>query len=262
MNLDWPAETLVQIALWASPDIEERLARMQALRLGHGDELLRESTQRRAEFLRAGTAAPLGPASELRLRDLQVIVTVKLPIAEGKPTARETTDAAVLCATALQVLKTAGLRPVALTADRYVRLMPDQFFPLPLFLHCLPFGTDRDAIPHMMRYRTMASSDATTLMPVFGDWKGTGSPVLNLVGRAGQLMDLNLFDSATNYNAVVAASSGSGKSFLANELLATNLSVGGRCWVIDSISAIWASVGGGIALRFAMSSQTASTNAN
>ena len=46
-------------------------------------------------------------------------------------------------------------------------------------------------------------------------------------------MDLNLFDSATNYNAVVAASSGSGKSFLANELLATNLSVGGRCWVID-----------------------------
>jgi conjugal transfer ATP-binding protein TraC len=34
MNLDWPAETLVQIALWASPDIEERLARMQALRIG------------------------------------------------------------------------------------------------------------------------------------------------------------------------------------------------------------------------------------
>ena len=123
MNLDWPAETLVQIALWASPDIEERLARMQALRIGHGDELLRASTQRRAAFLRAGTEAPLGPASELRLRDLQVIVTVKLPIAEGKPTPREITDAAVLGATALQVLKTAGLRPVALTADRYVRLM-------------------------------------------------------------------------------------------------------------------------------------------
>jgi hypothetical protein len=60
MNLDWPAETLVQIALWASPDIEERLARMQALRIGHGDDLLRASTQRRA-----GTEAPLGPASEL-----------------------------------------------------------------------------------------------------------------------------------------------------------------------------------------------------
>jgi len=58
----------------------------------------------------------------------------------------------------------------------------------------------------------MASSHATTLMPVLGHWKGTGSPVLSLVGRAGQLLDFNLFDSATNYNAVVAASSGSGKA--------------------------------------------------
>ena len=36
--------------------------------------------------------------------------------------------------------------------------------------------------------------------------------MLSLVGRAGQLLDFNLFDSATNYNAVVAASSGSGKA--------------------------------------------------
>jgi conjugal transfer ATP-binding protein TraC len=68
---------------------------------------------------------------------------------------------------------------------------------------------------------------------VFGDWKGTGTPVLNLVARSGQLMEVSLFDTASNYNAVIAAQSGSGKSFLTNELLATNLSVGGRCWVID-----------------------------
>jgi conjugal transfer ATP-binding protein TraC len=113
------------------------------------------------------------------------------------------------------------------------QVMPDQYFALPLFLHCLPFGADRAAIPHLMRYRTLAASHATALLPVFGDWKGTGEPVLNLVGRNGQLMDVNLFDSLTNCNAVVAASSGSGKSFLANEIIATNLSVGGRCWVID-----------------------------
>ena len=84
-----------------------------------------------------------------------------------------------------------------------------------------------------MRYRTLAATQAVTLMPVFGDWKGTGTPVLNLVARSGQLMDVSLFDTASNYNAVIAAQSGSGKSFLTNELLATNLSVGGRCWVID-----------------------------
>ncbi|WP_295587457.1 type IV secretion system protein TraC [uncultured Lamprocystis sp.] len=414
LNLDWPPETLLQVVLWASPDLEEKLARMQALRLGHGDELLREATQRSVAFLRAGAEAPLGPGSDLRLRDLQVIVTVKLPLADALPSAHEHREAAELFATAQQVLTTAGLRPVPLDADRYVRIMssllnwdpragwrdrivpecdphrlireqfldlthalesdatgitlgahraqafsvkrfpdrvafglasrylgdvvsgtrgirhnvlvsltvrfpdpeaarvtltakrqwathqalgpmvnylpalgrtkagydalfhcldngdrpvqcylglllftplaeataagsnlrtywrelgfqvmPDQYFALPLFLHCLPFGADRDAIPHLMRYRTMAASHATTLLPVFGDWKGTGEAVLQLVGRAGQLMDLNLFDSATNYNAVVAASSGSGKSFLANEVIATNLSVGGRCWVID-----------------------------
>ncbi len=57
--LDWPAETLVQVVLWASPDLEEKLARMQALRLGHGDELLREATQRSVAFLRSN-ASPTG----------------------------------------------------------------------------------------------------------------------------------------------------------------------------------------------------------
>ena len=57
--------------------------------------------------------------------------------------------------------------------------------------------------------------------------------MLNLVARSGQLLEVSLFDTASNYNAVIAAQSGSGKSFLTNELLATNLSVGGRCWVID-----------------------------
>ena len=113
------------------------------------------------------------------------------------------------------------------------QIMPDHFFALPLFLNCLPFGADRGAIAKSYRYRTLSASHAVVLMPVFADWKGTGTPVLNLVGRSGQLMDFCLFDSATNYNAVVAASSGSGKSFLANEIIATTLAIGGRCWVID-----------------------------
>ncbi|MFL7811330.1 MAG: ATP-binding protein, partial [Anaerolineae bacterium] len=82
-------------------------------------------------------------------------------------------------------------------------------------------------------YRTLSASHAVTLAPVFGDWKGSGSPVVALIGRTGQLVQFSLFDSASNYNAVIAAPSGTGKSFLTNELLVTTLSVGGRCWVID-----------------------------
>lgn len=113
------------------------------------------------------------------------------------------------------------------------QLMRDRYFALPLFLHCLPFGTDRRAIRDMMRYRTLAARHAVALLPVFGDWKGTGTPVVNLLSRNGQLMDLSLFDSQSNYNAVVAASSGAGKSFFTNELIASYLSAGARCWIID-----------------------------
>ncbi len=414
LNCDWPPQTGLQVGLWASPDLEEHLARMQALRVGASDALLREATHRRAGFLRAGTTQPLGAGSDLRLRNLLVLVTVKLPLAAPLPSEKEIKDALALLNTAFQVLKTTGLHPEHLTADRYVRLhqamlnwepqagwrdlivpewdrnrlvreqlldlshaltvehdgltlgayraqtfsvkrfpdraafgiagryisdyisgtrgirhnvlitlnvsfpdpeatrtalaakqqwathqslgplanympalatnkrsldglfqhldngdrplqaylgivlftphdeavsagsnlrtywrelgfqvMLDHYFVLPLFLHCLPFGMDREAIPHMQRYRTMSARHGVILMPVFGDWPGTGTPVINLVGRAGQLMSLNLFDSSTNYNAVIAASSGSGKSFLANELISTSLSVGDRCWVID-----------------------------
>jgi conjugal transfer ATP-binding protein TraC len=414
LNQDWPKDTLLQVLLWASPDLEEPLARMRGLRIEHANALLREATAQRAEFLRRGTEAPLGPGTELRVRDLQVLVTVKVPLAASVPTEAEIRDTAELRIGTEQVLSTAGLRPQPLTADRAVRVlqtllnwggnagwrerivpecererlireqlldfdralevdargitlgdcrvqtlsvkrfpdrlsfglaarflgdplsgsrgvrhnllvslnlhfpepeatrvaltaqrqwaanmaygplvkflpalaqrkhgfdvlfealdngdrplkaylgvvlftpreeavaavsnlrtywrelgfqvMADHFFSLPLFLHCLPFGAERAVLRDTMRYRTLAATHAVTLMPVFGDWKGTGTPVLNLVARSGQLMEVSLFDSASNYNAVIAAQSGSGKSFLTNELLATTLSVGGRCWVID-----------------------------
>jgi len=123
LNQDWPKDTLLQVMLWASPDIEEPLARMHAMRIGHADPLLREATTQRADFLRRGTDSALGPGSELRVRDLQVLVTVKLPIAAAVPTEAELNDAAELRVGAEQVLTTAGLQPQPLTADRYVRLL-------------------------------------------------------------------------------------------------------------------------------------------
>ena len=96
LNQDWPKDTLLQVMLWASPDIEEPLARMRGLRIEHADALLREATTQRAEFLRKGTDAALGPGSELRVRDLQVLVTVKLPLNAAVPTEAELNDAAEL----------------------------------------------------------------------------------------------------------------------------------------------------------------------
>jgi conjugal transfer ATP-binding protein TraC len=71
------------------------------------------------------------------------------------------------------------------------------------------------------------------MLPLFSDWRGTGSPVMNFVSRNGQLMSVSLFDSASNYNCCIAAQSGSGKSFLANEIISSYQAMGGKVWVID-----------------------------
>ncbi len=113
------------------------------------------------------------------------------------------------------------------------QLMEDRFFMLPLFLNSLPFGADIKAIRETYRFKTMAISHALPLLPIYGDWKGTGSPEMCFVSRNGQLMNFDLFDSETNYNATVAAQSGSGKSFLTNYLITSYLSSGAQIWVID-----------------------------
>jgi len=71
------------------------------------------------------------------------------------------------------------------------------------------------------------------LLPLFADWPGTGTPTLNFVSRNGQLINVSLFDSGYNYNCCIAAQSGSGKSFLTNEIIVSYLTEGARIWVID-----------------------------
>ncbi len=112
-------------------------------------------------------------------------------------------------------------------------LMEDRFFSLPIFLNALPMGAERAAMNDLLRFKTMATRHAIPLLPLFADWKGTGTPVINVISRNGQLMNLSLYDSGSNYNCCIAAQSGSGKSFLVNEILSSYLSAGGQCWVID-----------------------------
>ena len=113
------------------------------------------------------------------------------------------------------------------------QLMEDRFLCLPLLLNNLPFGAEADAAKDLMRYKTMGTRHALTQIPVFGAWKGTGTPIMQFIGREGQLMNVSMFDSGSNYNTVIAAASGKGKSFLTNDAILNTLATGGRAWVID-----------------------------
>lgn len=112
-------------------------------------------------------------------------------------------------------------------------MVEDRYFVLPLFSQLLPFGAAEDMRTSLTRYRTMMSSHIVPMLPIHGSWRGTGTPMLTFVARDGQLMSVSPWDTDSNMNILVAASSGSGKSFLANFLIENILSLQGRVWVID-----------------------------
>ena len=84
------------------------------------------------------------------------------------------------------------------------------------------------------RFSTKTFDNAANMLPVLGEWRGCGRPVIPFIGRHGQVMGVNLFDNPSgNYNAIVVGTSGSGKSAFLNELARRYLAMGARIWIID-----------------------------
>ncbi len=113
------------------------------------------------------------------------------------------------------------------------KMIPDTYYVAPIFLSALPMFNEASAEKSIGRYRTMALSEAMVLSPLYADWQGTDKPALMLTSRSGQIQSLDLFDSDTNYNACIAAESGSGKSFLTNYIITAYRSLGAKVWCID-----------------------------
>lgn len=112
-------------------------------------------------------------------------------------------------------------------------MIPNKMMHHAIFFNSLPLFTDPTAVREMQRYKTLTPKQAAVLAPVFGEWKGTGTPYVSLISRNGQLMSVSKFDSEDNYNSLTAAASGSGKSFATNNEIDSYMSEGARAWVID-----------------------------
>lgn len=127
----------------------------------------------------------------------------------------------------------AAMQASSLWREQRFEMLEDKFIMCPMFINCLPLCSDAEAVRDLFRHKTLTADQATPLVPIFGEWKGTGTYHASLISRNSQLMSLSLHDSDTNKNLVVAAESGSGKSFLMNELIISYLSEGAQVWVID-----------------------------
>lgn len=118
------------------------------------------------------------------------------------------------------------------------RASEEKFISFPVFLATLPLQYVPSMDPPnkgLQRAQLMSSLNACAMLPLQGDWMGTdpstGGPLF--VSRAGQLASIDLLKTDTNYNFVVVAQSGSGKSFLTNEFVCDFLSKNGMCRIID-----------------------------
>lgn len=118
------------------------------------------------------------------------------------------------------------------------RASPETILGLPAFLASLPFHYNASMDPPnrgLNRATTVQSLNAASLVMAQGDWGGNdprkGGPIL--ISRRGQVATLNLLETTTNYNFIIVAASGSGKSFFANEIISDFLSRDGLVRIID-----------------------------
>ena len=118
------------------------------------------------------------------------------------------------------------------------RVSEEKFISLPVFIASLPLQYNAQmetASKGLQRAWLMTSLNAASLAMIQGDWRGTGAqnggPLF--VSRKGQLATFDLLKTQINYNFVVIAASGSGKSFLTNEIVCDFLSKGGIARIID-----------------------------
>jgi conjugal transfer ATP-binding protein TraC len=117
-------------------------------------------------------------------------------------------------------------------------LQLDRYIQLPLFLSALPMswgGGLQEDLFYLKRLKTTLSTESANLLPLQGEWQGTGkSSGMLLVGRRGQLLTWSPFENqAGNYNVAVCGKSGSGKSVFMQELVTTTLAQGGQVFVLD-----------------------------
>lgn len=129
---------------------------------------------------------------------------------------------------------------------------PEENIALPVWQALLPWGYNSNIDrPNqgIQRSFLVSSMNAATAAICQGDWGGNG-PVMRrsardgsmypyasgllLQARRGQLGCVDIFDSPTNYNFSIVATSGAGKSFLANDLLVDILCRAGIVRIIDA----------------------------
>ena len=98
--------------------------------------------------------------------------------------------------------------------------LQEEIVTLPFFLAAIPFNIVKELTENRInRALSMFSYNAAHVSPVQFDWVGSGTPVIPLISRRGQLAFVDLWDTNGGMNACIVAPMGQGKSMFANHLI-------------------------------------------
>lgn len=116
-----------------------------------------------------------------------------------------------------------------------IKMAEESRLHLPVFYNALPLMASAESIKGTRRFWTMGVKHAVNFKPIFGDWRGTGLGGAHLLQtRRGQPLLFDFWDSPTNYNWVLTAGAGAGKSFAAQGIVQDLLSMGVKVWLFDN----------------------------
>lgn len=117
------------------------------------------------------------------------------------------------------------------------RYTESKYTQLHAFLRAMPMALNINSIKAMEKFavfKTLPAQTAINILPMQAEPNGYESPAMMFGGRRGQVCFWDPFNNQQgNYNVIVAASSGAGKSVFNQEYIVSHLSSGGRAWIID-----------------------------
>lgn len=116
------------------------------------------------------------------------------------------------------------------------QISADKYFHMPALVGMLPMSPASGIwkqFRYFGHYKTSILREVLALMPIYGDWNGTNKKGMLLLSRRGEICNFNLFEERKNYNMIVVAPSGSGKSVFVQDAVLNLMSTGVKVFILD-----------------------------
>ena len=116
-------------------------------------------------------------------------------------------------------------------------IVPDEAIMLPLMMSCMPLSINKDIAKFLDRMSVDSSDTVAMFLPIYASWQGNAyhEPLMTYLTRTGNLFGFNPFNTNSNMNMLVCATSGAGKSFWTNGYV-SNLLTSGKAKVEGLLS--------------------------